>query len=466
MSSMGIQLLPQQLVPLMPILDAMSDGVLVVDASGSIIAVNKSMRRFYQGGETPFPGYPLADFNAADWVEAKRVLTSGKPLLGQTMHLPAATVVANRLPILQNGKVAGVVCAMQESSSLDAVVRQLGAYRELDSQLKGLLEALPQAVLVTDAEGRILRVNAPCCRLCAMERDSLQGRNVRELEKDFPELAVEVAHCLQRALPAQSIARCQGRPLLLWSVPSLDNHKKPRFVVVSLMDLERFDYVRQQLEDSRRSAEEAEAVAHGGDIFSQVTQEVGMVVRSAAIRRVVDRAIKVSQTDSSVLLQGESGVGKSMLAAIVHRLSPRKSGPFVSINCGAIPEQLMESELFGYERGAFSGANPKGKTGLLEAAHGGTVFFDEIGELPLPMQVKLLEALDKHAFLRVGGDEACLRGCPHRGGHQQEPGRGCGAGQVPQGPFLPAQRHPDPDPAIAGTQGRYLCAGPGHAGQA
>lgn len=128
-----------------------------------------------------------------------------------------------------------------------------------------------------------------------------------------------------------------------------------------------------------------------------------MVVRSAAIRRVVDRAIKVSQTDSSVLLQGESGVGKSMLAAIVHRLSPRKSGPFVSINCGAIPEQLMESELFGYERGAFSGANPKGKTGLLEAAHGGTVFFDEIGELPLPMQVKLLEALDKHAFLRVGG---------------------------------------------------------------
>ena len=340
MSSLGIQLLPQQLVPLMPILDAMSDGVLVVDASGSIIAVNKSMRRFYQGGETPFPGYPLADFNAADWVEAKRVLTSGKPLLGQTMHLPAATVVANRLPILQNGKVAGVVCAMQEISSLDAVVRQLGAYRELDSQLKGLLEALPQAVLVTDAEGRILRVNAPCCRLCAMERDSLQGRNVRELEKDFPELAVEVAHCLQRALPAQSIARCQGRPLLLWSVPSLDNHKKPRFVVVSLMDLERFDYVRQQLEDSRRSAEEAEAVAHGGDIFSQVTQEVGMVVRSAAIRRVVDRAIKVSQTDSSVLLQGESGVGKSMLAAIVHRLSPRKSGPFVSINCGAIPEQL------------------------------------------------------------------------------------------------------------------------------
>lgn len=403
MSSTGIQLLPQQLVPLMPILDAMSDGVLVVDACGSIIAVNKSMRRFYQGGETPFPGYPLADFNAADWVEAKRVLASGKPLLGQTMHLPAATVVANRLPILQNGTVAGVVCAMQEISALDAVVRQLGAYRELDCLLKGSLEALPQAVLVADAEGRILRVNASCCRLCGMERDSLQGRHIRELEKDFPELAVEVAHCLQRALPAQNIARRQERPLLLWSVPSLDSHKKPRYAVVSLLDIGSFDYVRQQLEESSKTADEPESAITGDDIFSQVTQDVGLVARSAAMRRVVDRACKVSQTDSSVLLQGESGVGKSMLAAIVHRLSPRKNGPFVSINCGAIPEQLMESELFGYERGAFSGANPRGKAGLLEAAHGGTVFFDEIGELPLPMQVKLLEVLDKHAFLRVGG---------------------------------------------------------------
>ena len=223
MSSMGIQLLPQQLVPLMPILDAMSDGVLVVDASGSIIAVNKSMRRFYQGGETPFPGYPLADFNAADWVEAKRVLTSGKPLLGQTMHLPAATVVANRLPILQNGKVAGVVCSMQEISSLDAVVRQLGAYRELDSQLKGLLEALPQAVLVTDAEGRILRVNAPCCRLCAMERDSLQGRNVRELEKVFPSWpwrlrTASSGPCLPRASPAARDGPCCCGRSLLWTI--------------------------------------------------------------------------------------------------------------------------------------------------------------------------------------------------------------------------------------------------------
>ena len=276
------------------------------------------------------------------------------------------------------------------------------------------------------------------CSLLSLVRHGARqlagAQRARAGKKDFPELAVEVAHCLQRALPAQSIARCQGRPAAVVG-PFSGQSQKPRFVVVSLMDLERFDYVRQQLEDSRRSAEEAEAVAHGGDIFSQVTQEVGMVVRSAAIRRVVDRAIKVSQTDSSVLLQGESGVGKSMLAAIVHRLSPRKNGPFVSINCGAIPEQLMESELFGYERGPSAAPIPRARQACWKRPTAVRSFFDEIGDLPLPMQVKLLEALDKHAFLRVGGDEACLRGCPHRSGHQQEPGRGCGAGQVPQGPF-------------------------------
>lgn len=95
--------------------------------------------------------------------------------------------------------------------------------------------------------------------------------------------------------------------------------------------------------------------------------------------------------ESSVLLQGESGVGKSMLASLIHAHSPRKKHPFVVINCGAIPEALMESELFGYEKGAFTGAAPQGKIGLIEAADKGTVFFDEIGELKYPLQIKLLK---------------------------------------------------------------------------
>lgn len=404
MSSDVLHLSPQQLVPLMPVLDALNDGMLIVDAGGSVIAVNKAMRRLYQGGEVPYPGYPLSDFNAADWVEAKRVLTSGKPLLGQIMHLPAATVVASHLPIVHHGTVTGVVCVMQEIASLDDIVRKLGAYRELDAQLNGLLEALPQGVIVCNAKGHVLRANTTGCILCGSEYGVLQGGTLEDLEAGFAELADAMRASLSSGLPAQRLERHREQTLFIWIVPILNDSKSPDLVVATLVELGRFDALRVQLEEPERSAEEQMAGSlDDADMVQSITAEVGMVVRSASIRRVVSRAIKVSQTDSSVLLQGESGTGKSMLASIIHRLSPRKNAPFVSINCGAIPEQLMESELFGYERGAFTGASPKGKTGLLEAAQGGTVFFDEIGELPLTMQVKLLEVLDRHTFLRVGG---------------------------------------------------------------
>lgn len=404
MSSDVLQLSPQQLVPLMPVLDALNDGMLIVDASGSVIAVNKAMRRLYQGGEVPYPGYPLSDFNAADWVEAKRVLTSGKPLLGQIMHLPAATVVASHLPIVHHGTVTGVVCAMQEIASLDGIVRKLQAYKELDAQLNNLLEALPQGVIVCDSEGHVLRANTAGCRLCGREYGILQGGTLEDLEAGFAELAEAMRVSLSSGLPTQRLVRHREQTLFLWIVPLLNDSKSPNLVAATLVELDRFEALRVQLEvPERPSEEQMTGSLDDTDMMQNITAEVGMVVRSASIRRVVSRAIKVSQTDSSVLLQGESGTGKSMLASIIHRLSPRKNAPFVSINCGAIPEQLMESELFGYERGAFTGASPKGKTGLLEAAQGGTVFFDEIGELPLTMQVKLLEVLDRHAFLRVGG---------------------------------------------------------------
>ncbi len=127
-----------------------------------------------------------------------------------------------------------------------------------------------------------------------------------------------------------------------------------------------------------------------------------IVAESQAMKKLLGLAAKVAGTDATVLILGESGTGKGMIASLIHQLSPRKEKPFLEINCAAIPEGLLESELFGYEKGAFTGA-VKAKQGLFEAANGGTIFLDEIGDLPLSLQAKLLRVLEDNTFHRVGG---------------------------------------------------------------
>jgi two-component system, NtrC family, response regulator AtoC len=134
------------------------------------------------------------------------------------------------------------------------------------------------------------------------------------------------------------------------------------------------------------------------------TAPPGVVIADAAMVRVFDLVRKVAPTPTTVLILGETGVGKEVIAEQIHRQSPRASGPFVRLNCGSLPETLLESELFGHERGAFTGADRR-KIGYIEAASGGTLFLDEIGELALPMQTRLLRVLENHKFTRVGGRE-------------------------------------------------------------
>lgn len=130
-----------------------------------------------------------------------------------------------------------------------------------------------------------------------------------------------------------------------------------------------------------------------------------IVYRSPQMRRVLDEVSKVASAGSTVILYGESGVGKELIARAIHRMGKRKDGPFVKINCGAIPDNLLESELFGYERGAFTGANRHGKPGLIEMAHKGVLFLDEISEMPLNLQVKLLRVLQERELIRIGGTQ-------------------------------------------------------------
>ena len=159
---------------------------------------------------------------------------------------------------------------------------------------------------------------------------------------------------------------------------------------------------------------------------------------------------KVAKLSATVLILGESGTGKELLARLLHRESGRSDAPFIAVNLSAIPHELVESTLFGHERGAFTGAH-KQQLGKFELAAGGTLFLDEIGDLRFDLQAKLLRAIQEGEIERVGGQQADQDRLPPRRGDQRRPGEGGQGRTLPRGPLLPDQRHPDPDAAAAGS---------------
>lgn len=138
--------------------------------------------------------------------------------------------------------------------------------------------------------------------------------------------------------------------------------------------------------------------------IQQVKQRFGIIGNHAGLNRALEKALRVAATEIAVLVTGESGVGKENIPKIIHQFSPRKHGKYIAVNCGAIPEGTIDSELFGHEKGAFTGATAT-RSGYFEVADGGTIFLDEVGELPLPTQVRLLRVLENGEFFKVGSSK-------------------------------------------------------------
>ena len=200
-------------------------------------------------------------------------------------------------------------------------------------------------------------------------------------------------------------------------------------------------------------------IAHGPEKNKprprKIRERFGVIIgRSQGINEVYRLIDNLKDSCATVLIQGESGTGKELVAQTIHQTSTRRNHPFVAVNCGAIPANLIESELFGHERGAFTTAMYQRK-GKFEIAHGGTLFLDEIGELDRELQVKLLRVLQEKEFQRVGGNRSLQNRCPYYCRHQSgfeesRPGRA-----FPGRPFLPSECGPHPYPALEGKTGGY-----------
>ncbi len=386
------------------ILDSSYNGVVIINRQGVVVFYNQAALRMlgYENGSPV--GKHFSKVLPETWPDMKKILATGTPQIGKRIVFPKATIVANRNPITIDGQVVGVVSIFQDISEYERIISELQGYQELHRQLEAIFESSYDGFYITDGQANTIRVNSAYERITGLKREDLIGRNMQELvDEKFFDHSVTLA-VLEKKHQITLMQKIKGnKQVMVTGTPVFDEKGDIVLVVTTVTDITLLNELRSELEQSRRLSSRYYQALLEHEKYEHALQD--MVIKSSSMMQVVQKTIKVASVDTSVLLLGESGVGKSMLARIIHLMSPRKEGPFVKINCGTIPEALMESELFGYKKGAFTGAAPEGKAGLIEAAHTGTVFLDEIGDLTPAMQVKLLQVIEEKSFTRVGSTQ-------------------------------------------------------------
>jgi transcriptional regulator with PAS, ATPase and Fis domain len=276
------------------------------------------------------------------------------------------------------------------------------SYDNFEPDIKKVFSSFFDVIYSSNATGVTQKVSGACEPFWGLKPSDIVGRSVFELEKDgiYQPSITRLVLENQRRMQSVQITKT-GRKLAVIGMP-IKNHEGKIIEVINLSrditsetDLKAgMDFIKRLLDVYMSASDEA-------CLKNRMSHQ--LVYASSEMAHIAHIALKVSDVDSTVLITGESGVGKEVIASFIHSNSMRCRNDFIKVNCGAIPESLLESELFGYEKGAFTGANKNGKPGIFELANNGTLFLDEVSEISTAMQVKLLRVLQDGVFTRVGG---------------------------------------------------------------
>ncbi len=254
---------------------------------------------------------------------------------------------------------------------------------------------------LSNSEGIVIKINPSQVRITGHDPGKTLGRSMVDIElENFNQSATMKVVKTQKPVTIEQLLPT-GKSYLVYGQPYFDKEGRFKYVICNLVDNTQHNLVRQELEAAKSDNLELERTVH--HLQEIMEMQKNLVYTSEKMQRLINICDKVAPFDSTILIQGESGVGKEVIADYIYQKSSRSDKDFIKINCAAIPEALLESELFGYESGAFTHAKAGGKKGILEMAMGGTVLLDEIGELPLHLQSKLLRFLQEGEFYRVGG---------------------------------------------------------------
>jgi PAS domain S-box-containing protein len=306
----------------------------------------------------------------------------------------------------------GAACFMRTLEEVEASAWKLPNIKEMHMQFQTLLDHSYYGIYILDHKGIVLKVNDVAAGLIGLTKEEVIGTKITDLvENGIVDTALTPAILkFKKPLTRPLYVIKSNKYIMASGMPIFDEHGKILFVVVIEHDMTIVKELRARLDQVTQVADTIKSELSDRNLLELKNSKI--IADAPAMNQVLTVLLKLAKIDASnILITGESGTGKGLLSKFVHHNGSRRNKPFISINCAALPDMLLEAELFGYEKGAFTGASDSGKAGLIELANQGTIFLDEIGDLPFAVQAKLLKFLDDGEIRRLGGTRTIKVNC-------------------------------------------------------
>lgn len=386
------------------LLSSIPMGIFIVDSDGIMINCNETGLKMIRATADRVLNQPASAL--FDPVHLDKVFQTGETILNQIQVTNEFGILVDYSPVINDGKgVEGLIIIVQDLPAVEQMAMELESVKNLNKDLNAILSTIYDEILVVNAKGELIRYSENVIpQFWNVNLSELVGKNIIELEKEglfSPSVTRLVLEKKKRVSVVQETP--SGKKVLAVGNPIMNEKGEIERIIIASRDITEATRLRSELREmkkiSARYKRELEQLKMREKLHKR------LIYCSQKMEEIVSQVQKIAKFSSTVLIQGESGVGKEVIAHVIHQLGPRAEQPMLKVNCGAIPETLLESELFGYVKGAFTGADPKGKEGYFRQADGGVLFLDEVAELPLRLQVKLLRVLQEREVTPIGSTE-------------------------------------------------------------
>ena len=379
------------------------NGILAINRQGIITSLNPAAERPTRSTKEEAVGRFLTDVIIPTGL--LEVVRTGIPEFGTKFQVGRRLYISNRTPIIEDGEVVGAVGVFQDVSEMEKVLQELQSVKQLNEELRTTVDSSYDGIIICDSKGEILRCNPAVGRILEVPWEDLVGRPFKELvDKGIFQKNIIYLVKKQEGLVSILERPYDRHSLVITGNPVFSEEGEILKIVINIRDTSELVFLREALEESKQLSEKYQSQI----VQMRNHQEMGAELRSCSVimNNVMDLASRVSQVDSPVVLVGEQGVGKEEIAKLIHLKSKRSNAPFYKLNCGSLPDQLLEIELYGQGISADNGN--KGKAGVFELAEKGSVYLEDIGKMSLNLQARLLRILKDKTLQVSGGKETIV----------------------------------------------------------